>query len=129
MRPEKIRMWRAAEELIVEIDVIVARVRSQAANSAYHLERSGESVLFNIAEGVGAYPPKVKIAAYEVAKKEASEVRAVLRRLVLRRLTSCARPSTPSWGIPRSCSWVSPAMYRPSSGCTWNAYERAASTC
>jgi four helix bundle protein len=88
MRPEKIRMWRAAEELIVEIDVIVARVRSQAANSAYHLERSGESVLFNIAEGVGAYPPKVKIAAYEVAKKEASEVRAVLRRLVLRRLVT-----------------------------------------
>jgi four helix bundle protein len=81
-------MWRAAEELIVEIDVIVARVRSQAVNSADHLERSGESVLFNIAEGVGAYPAKVKIAAYEVAKKEASEVRAVLRRLVLRRLVT-----------------------------------------
>jgi four helix bundle protein len=58
------------------------------ANSADHLERSGESVLFNIAEGVGAYPPRVKIAAYEVAKKEASEVRAVLRRLVLRRLVT-----------------------------------------
>jgi four helix bundle protein len=85
MRPERIRMWQAAELLMAEIDVLATRARRQAANSVDHLERSGESLLFNIAEGVGAYRPKVKIAAYEVAKKEANEVRAVLRRLVIKK--------------------------------------------
>ncbi|MGH7555260.1 MAG: hypothetical protein ACREMQ_19835, partial [Longimicrobiales bacterium] len=35
---------------------------------------------------IGAYKPRVKIAAYEVAKKEANEVRAILRRLVIKRV-------------------------------------------
>ena len=52
---------------------------------ADHLERSWEAVLFNIGEGIGAYQPKVKIAAYEVAKKEANEARAIQRRLVIKR--------------------------------------------
>jgi four helix bundle protein len=81
-------MWQAAELLMAEIDRLVARAKWRAPNPANHLERSGESVLFNIGEGVGAYPPKVKIAAYEIAKKEANEVRAVLRRLAIKKVVT-----------------------------------------
>ena len=61
-------------------------MRAGAPNAAEHLERSAESVLFNIGEGVGAWSPKTKIAAYEVSKREASELRAILRRFVIKRL-------------------------------------------
>jgi four helix bundle protein len=88
-------MWGAAEELMVELDAIVARVKHEAPNPASHLERSGESLLFNLAEGVGAHAPKVKISAYEIAKKEGNEVRAVLRRLVLRRLLTSREIARP----------------------------------
>ena len=85
MKPERIGFWLAAEELMREIDALLARVRSRAPNTAHQLERACESVLFNIGEGVAAFQPKVKINAYEIAKKEANEVRAQLRRLVLKR--------------------------------------------
>jgi four helix bundle protein len=86
MRPERMRMWQAAEQLMAEVDRLVPRVKPHAANAADHLERSAESVLFNIGEGAGAYKPKAKINAYEIAKKEANEVRAILRRLVIKRV-------------------------------------------
>lgn len=76
-------MQQAAEILMAEVDALVARVRSRAANAADHLERSAESVLFNIGEGVAAHKPRSKIAAYEIARREANEVRAILRRLVI----------------------------------------------
>jgi four helix bundle protein len=95
MNPERIRMWQAAEALLAELDRIVVQARESAPNAADHLERSGESVLFNIAEGVGAYAPKMKIAAYEIAKKEANEVRAILRRLVMRRAVTSAQIDRP----------------------------------
>ena len=85
MRPESLRVWQAAEEVCREVDALIPFVRPCAQNAADHLERSAESTLFNIGEGVGAYRPKVKIAAYEVAKKEANEVRAILRRLVIKK--------------------------------------------
>ena len=81
-------MWQAAEALLAEIDPWLEQVGSRASNSVDHLERSAESVLFNIAEGVGAYQPRVKIGAYEIAKKEANEVRAILRRLVMKRIVT-----------------------------------------
>ena len=86
MHPEKIRMWQAAEALMAEVDRLVPLVRPHAANAADHLERSCESGLFNIGEGVGAYKPKVKISAYEIAKKETNEARAILRRLVIKQV-------------------------------------------
>src|SRR5690606_14965662 len=66
MRPERMRMQQAAEILMAEVDALVARVRTRAANAADHLERAAESVLFNIGEGVAAHKPKGKIAAYEI---------------------------------------------------------------
>lgn len=86
MRPEQMRVWQAAEALCGEVDELLPEVRSRARDAGDHLERSSNSVLFNTAEGAGAYRPKVKINAYEVAKKEANEVRAVLRRLVIKKV-------------------------------------------
>ena len=85
MRFEKMRKWQAAEQFVAEVDGIVELARFAAPNPSDHLERSAESALFNIAEGAGAYRPRVKIGCYEIAKKEVNEARAVLRRLVLKR--------------------------------------------
>jgi four helix bundle protein len=85
MRLEHMRVWQAAERLMAEADRIAGLVRNTSANAADHLERSAEAVLFNTGEGVGAYKPNSMINAYEIAKKEATEIRAILRRLVIKR--------------------------------------------
>ena len=84
MRHEKMRVLAAAERLLSEVESIVSRVQSRAPNVTDHARRAAESVLFNTAEGVAAYAPKVKISCYEIAKREASEVRAALKALVIR---------------------------------------------
>jgi hypothetical protein len=43
-------------------------------------------VFYNTGEGIGSFKPKVKITAYEIARKEANEIRTVLRRLVIGRV-------------------------------------------
>jgi four helix bundle protein len=83
MRLEHMRMYRAAEELAAEVDRLLPRARRRAWRQADHLARSTDSVLFNTAEGIGSFKPGVKLSAYDIARKEASEVRAVLRRLVI----------------------------------------------
>lgn len=82
MRPEKMRMQLAAEELGDEIDRLLPKVRAASPHAADHLIRSAESALFNMAEGLAAWRPKVKIDRYEIARREANEDRAILRRLV-----------------------------------------------
>jgi four helix bundle protein len=86
MRFEQMRVYQAAEQLAAEVDRLLPRARRYAPHAADHLERSADSLLFNIAEGAGIYRPKAKCAAYGVARKEANEVRAVLRRLVIRQV-------------------------------------------
>ena len=83
MQPERFRMWLAAEEYVGAVDLLLPRAHELNRNAADHLKRSAESVLFNIGEGIGAYQRGLKINAYEVAKKEANETRAILRRLVM----------------------------------------------
>src|SRR5690606_10796720 len=84
MRPEQMRMYQAAERLLIEVDQLLPGARAAASRMADHLERSCDSVMFNMAEGIGSFTPKVKINAYDIARKEANEARAVLRRLMLR---------------------------------------------
>jgi four helix bundle protein len=83
---ERMRMYQAAVALNEEIEKLLDRAREKAPKIADHLERSANSVLFNTAEGIGSFQPKVKISAYDIARKEASEVRAALRRLVIKRV-------------------------------------------
>ena len=86
MRLEKMRVYQAAEQLVGEVEGLSPRARQKKANAAKHLENSVESVLYNTGEGIGSFKPKVKITAYEIARKEANEVRTVLRRLVIGRV-------------------------------------------
>lgn len=79
-------MYQAAEALVIEVDALLPRARKRAPHQADHLERSADSVLFNMAEGIGSFKPKVKISAYDIARKEANEVRAILRRLMIKRV-------------------------------------------
>jgi four helix bundle protein len=81
---ERMRMYQAAVALAKEVETLLARARAQAPKAADHLERSVNSVLFNMAEGIGAFKPKVKIASYDISRKESSEVRAVLQSLVIK---------------------------------------------
>ena len=88
MKLESMRMYQAAEALNVEIERLLPRAYAQKPKAAAHLENSGNSVQFNMGEGIGSFMPNVKINAYEIARKEANEVRAVLRRLVIGRVFS-----------------------------------------
>ncbi len=81
-------MLDAAEALVGEVDRRVSRVRWKAPNAADHLRRSAESVLFNTGEGAAAFSPGTKTSCYRVAHREAGEVRAALRRLVVGNLLS-----------------------------------------
>jgi four helix bundle protein len=86
MRLERMRMYVVAEQLVAEVDGLLSRVRRCAPRTADQLERAAESVLFNTAEGIGSFKPGVKINAYDIARKEANEVRAILRRLVIKKV-------------------------------------------
>lgn len=77
------RMYQAAEALLAEIERLLPRANARKPNAADHLERSGDSVLFNMNEGIGSFKPKMKISAYSIARKEVSEVRGALRKLVI----------------------------------------------
>jgi four helix bundle protein len=88
MQLDRMRMYQAAERLIGEVDTLLPRIRTIALNQADHLDRSANSVLFNTAEGIGSFKPKIKINAYSIARKEANEVRAVLRSLVIKRIVT-----------------------------------------
>lgn len=84
MRVEETPMYQAAELLMREVDRLMPRARRMSRNAADHMERSCESVLFNIAEGLSCFQPKVKLTAYNIARKEAHELRAILRRLYIK---------------------------------------------
>ena len=79
-------MYQAAEALAAEVERLLPEATRAGASQADHLERSADSVLFNMAEGIGAFQPKVKTNAYGIARREASELRAVLRRLEIKRV-------------------------------------------
>ena len=99
------RMQLAAEELLDEIDVLLPKIAAGNANAADHLKRAAESALFNTAEGLAAWRPKVKIDRYEIARRETNEARAVVRRVVRQRVLYEAESAAPT---------ISPA---PSSVC------------
>ena len=86
MTVEQLRVYQAAEQLVVEVDLIAERLPFSVRNTVDHMIRCAEAVLFNVAEGGGSFKPKVKANAYDVARKEAQELRATLRRLVLKRV-------------------------------------------
>jgi four helix bundle protein len=87
MGREKLRVEIAAEKLVAEIARVLRKIPYQC-DASKHLEKSGNSALFNLGEGIVAYKPRVKAGKYEIARGEAKEVEKAARALVAqRRLT------------------------------------------
>lgn len=83
---EKLRIEIKAEELVAEIARLIPL--AGPCNACVHLEKSGDSALFNAGEAVESYSPKQKIASLNLVRREAKEVQKALRALVLKgRLT------------------------------------------
>ena len=57
MTRKQLRVESKAEELVAEIARVLRKVR-YPCNASKHLEKSGDSVLFNLGEGVVAFAPK-----------------------------------------------------------------------
>jgi four helix bundle protein len=70
---EKLDVYRAAIELVVQIDKIVEQFPRGRAYLADQLLRAGTSVPLNIAEGAGEYSSSEKIRFYRMAKRSATE--------------------------------------------------------
>jgi len=84
MSRAKLVVEEKAEQLVAAIARLRRTLRNPASNSSLHLEKSGDSVLFNLGEGIVSYKPKVKISKYEIARAEAKEVQSALKALVLK---------------------------------------------
>ena len=82
MLPEKTRLQQACEDLVDEVDRLLPRVTARNDHAAKHLRKSAQSTLNNVAEGLVARNPNVKLPVYEVARREAAETRTILRMLV-----------------------------------------------
>ena len=75
-------MLRIAAQMAVEVDVLLPLIPRRCWVLSGHLDRSKESVGLNLSEGLIAFKPKVKASAFDIARKEAAEVRKILDRLV-----------------------------------------------
>jgi four helix bundle protein len=82
MRPEDMRIYKPVRELGLEVDRIVAMLPPHCSKIANHLERSLESIGFNLNEALTAYKPKVKASALDITRRETSEARKALQRAV-----------------------------------------------
>ena len=55
MAVEELRVYQAAEALVVEVDKIAALLPSSVRNTIDHMTRCAEAVLFNTSEGGGSF--------------------------------------------------------------------------
>ena len=90
MTRSKLIVEEKAEQLVVEIARLRRRLKFPGSNASLHLEKSGDSVLFNLAEGIICFNPRLKASKYEIARSEAREVQQALNALVLKRELNAA---------------------------------------
>jgi four helix bundle protein len=79
----KLVVKEKAEQLVAEIARLRRKLNSPGNNAALHLEKAGDSVLFNLGEGIACFAPKLKASKYEIARAEAREVQQARNALVL----------------------------------------------
>ena len=79
MRPEKMRVQLACEELVDEIAGLHPMIAARNGQLADNIRRSSMSALFNVSEGLAAWNPKEKAYRYELGRRESNEARAGLR--------------------------------------------------
>lgn len=85
MGREQLRVEIMAEKLVAEIARVLRRL-PYPCNASKHLEKSGDSVLFNLGEGIVAFKPRIKAAKYGISRGEAHEVQRAARALVQDRM-------------------------------------------
>jgi four helix bundle protein len=83
----KLVVERKAEELVAESARLLRRIPYRC-NAYNHLDKSVDSVHFNIGEGAALFRSRLKRNKYDIARGEAKEVQKALRSLVLRRKLS-----------------------------------------
>ncbi|HEY0672686.1 MAG TPA: four helix bundle protein [Longimicrobiales bacterium] len=76
------RVYQVAREFALEVDRILAVLPPRLARIANHLERSTESVGFNLNEGLTAFKPRVKASAFDITRRETGEARKAMQRAV-----------------------------------------------
>ena len=86
----KLIVEEKAEQLVAEIARLRRKLNSPGNNASMHLEKAGDSVLFNLGEGIVCFKPKLKASKYEIARSEAREVQNALSALVLKGELSAA---------------------------------------
>lgn len=84
MRPEKMRVQLACEELVDEVAEFLPHVARRNAHLADHIHRASQSALFNVSEGLAAWNPRQKVYRYEVGRREINEARGGIRVAVRR---------------------------------------------
>jgi four helix bundle protein len=97
---ERLRVYQAVEQLDAETQQLIRNVTRGNADDLNQPGRSCGSILFNIPEAYGAGTPGKKRNHLAIARGEADEVRAVLRRLVKK---GCLKESE----IRRACELTS----------------------
>lgn len=75
---EKLNVYQAAMELATHIDEIIEHFPQGRSYFSDHLQRTGTSILLNIAEGAGEYGETEKVKYYRIAKRSATECAAIL---------------------------------------------------
>ncbi len=87
MGRKKLDVECKAEELVAEIARVLRKIH-YPCDASKHLEKSGNAVYFNLAEGVIAFKPKLKAAKYDIVRGESNEVMKAARALVIQKRLS-----------------------------------------
>ena len=93
---ENLRVYQAAERLIVMLDALFKKAPPGFARDIAHGRNAASSILFNIAEAVGSHGSGKKLNHFGIARGSADEVRAVLRRLCIGRAFNEKQVAPPS---------------------------------
>lgn len=78
---EKLRVYRAAEQLSAEADRLIALADSRFSDHLDQLDRAASSVEYNIGEAYGLETPGNKAHHLRIARGSADETRGVIRKL------------------------------------------------
>lgn len=83
MGRKKLMVEEKAEELVAETARLLRKIR-YPCKASIDLDRSGDSLLLNLGEGIVAFQPRPKAKAYNIARQEAGEIQKALRALVIK---------------------------------------------
>ena len=93
---ENLRVYKAAELLIMLVEQLLDSTPRISRSDADQLRRASASVAYNIAEAFGSEHPRQKIYHLGVARGSADETRAILMKLAKTGVMPAAQTMRPS---------------------------------